>query len=587
MAGTRSIAFVAHQVTLDHVPAEARVLPLEPTVSVDNKRRIASRPEDFLRPEDDAHVEKATERWAADWWRGTDPDAFNWNGVNLAECFAFALTFVVRDILKTSIIVDRIFEREHPEAVLCDVPASSGMFHPYPHLDGIGRLAASRSTATGLRFEPLYHASGVPKARSASALRLAYLSVASRRGLSVLREERPLVAVGPYREYYEPVAAAWRRSSESTVVVTPSRLPIRSNPRAGLFVVALDAFGDTSAHRDLQRFLGRAMATVDRLMPPPSLGEEAPELWEPLHADIRTRIRTELRDLAFAGVAFDDTLGRAAHLLLVETTSPLAKAMVRFARLKRIPTTVVQHGILAGAFSYKQTEADRVAAWGAADADWFRRNLRSSARVEPTGSPRYDGLRSGARTRLPAVVARLPPSTPLVMFASQPFVQDRAWRSPWDRHAALEIVLSSVMPRARFMLVIKWHPAERPEPLPLDGRAATRIVTVQQADTFALIERSRIVLAVSSTVALEAMYLRRPVVFIGPPDPDSPFHPPEQGGGCRAETAADLSSILDRLLGDPGHYNRVLDGQAAFLARFYAPLDGRAAERVVGLLRGG
>src|SRR2546428_14035223 len=92
MAGTRSIAFVAHQMTLDHVPAEARVLPLEPTVSVDNKRRIANRPEDFLRPEDDAHVEKATERWAADWWRGTDPDAFNWNGLNLAECFDVALT---------------------------------------------------------------------------------------------------------------------------------------------------------------------------------------------------------------------------------------------------------------------------------------------------------------------------------------------------------------------------------------------------------------------------------------------------------------------------------------------------------------
>src|SRR2546426_7468941 len=117
MPGPRSIVFVDHQVTLDHVPAEARVLLLEATVSVDNKRRIASRPEDFLRPEDNAHVEKATERWAADWWRGTDPDAFNWNGVNLAECFAFPLTFVVRGILKPSIIVDRISEREHPKAV--------------------------------------------------------------------------------------------------------------------------------------------------------------------------------------------------------------------------------------------------------------------------------------------------------------------------------------------------------------------------------------------------------------------------------------------------------------------------------------
>src|SRR3989442_12087318 len=100
-----------------------------------------------------------------------------------------------------------------------------------------GRWDVAENGLRVLPFEPLYHASGVPKARSASALRLAYLSVASRRGLSVLREDRPLVAVGPYREYYEPVAAPWRRRSQSTVLVTPSRLPIRSNPPPGPFRV--------------------------------------------------------------------------------------------------------------------------------------------------------------------------------------------------------------------------------------------------------------------------------------------------------------------------------------------------------------
>src|SRR5947209_18911195 len=104
MAGTRSIAFVAHQVTLDHVPAEARVLPLEPTVSVDNKRRIASRPEDFLRPEDDARVEKATERWAAEWWGGTEPDAFKCNGASLAECVAMTGIVVGQVIHQTSML---------------------------------------------------------------------------------------------------------------------------------------------------------------------------------------------------------------------------------------------------------------------------------------------------------------------------------------------------------------------------------------------------------------------------------------------------------------------------------------------------
>jgi len=586
MFGPRSLALVAHGATLDRVPDESRILPLEPTVSVNSERRIANRPEDFLRPEDDVLVEKSTEQWASDWWRGTDPDTFEWNGVNLAECFSFAVTFVVRDLLKTSIILERLFERERPERILCDVPPPEGGFRPYPHLDAIGLLAASRSAARGLRFEPLSLERDRAKAPSRSALAHAYLSVATRRALSVLRGGRPLVAVGPHREFYEPVAAAWHGGSASTVVVTPSRLPIRSSPRAHLFVAALDAIGGGTARPDVLRFLARATATIGRITPPASLDEAASDLWEPLRAEIGRRIRADLTDLAAAGVAFEDGLDRAAHLLLVETTSPLAKAMVRFARRKTIPVTVIQHGILAGEFSYRQTEADRVAAWGPGDADWFRKNLGPSVDVEPTGSPRYDGLRPGRAARLPAAVARLRPGTPLVLFASQPFVQDRAGRSPWVRRKALEIVLDSVRAKVGLTLAVKWHPAEHPELLPaFNAPSGGRVVSIQHADTLALIERSHVVLAVSSTVALEAMYLRRPVVFVGPADPDSPFHPPEQGGGCRAKTAADLSSILDKLLEHPEHRKRVLDGQAAFLTRFYAPLDGRAAERVVDLLR--
>src|SRR5437879_6743648 len=68
MFGPRSLALVAHGATLDRVPDESRILPLEPTVSVNSERRIANRPEDFLRPEDDVLVEKSTEQWASDWW---------------------------------------------------------------------------------------------------------------------------------------------------------------------------------------------------------------------------------------------------------------------------------------------------------------------------------------------------------------------------------------------------------------------------------------------------------------------------------------------------------------------------------------
>jgi hypothetical protein len=587
MVGPRSLALVAQGATVEQVPAESRVLPLEPTVRVDSKRRVANSPEDLLRPEDAAIVEKATERWASEWWRGTDSAVFEWYGVNLAECLSFAATFVVRDLFKTSIILDRLIERERPDAIFCDVPPPNGAFRPYPHLDAIGSLAAARSAAIGLRFEGLQGPRMVPKAPSTSALTHAYLYFASRRALSILQEGRPLVALGPYREFYEPVAAAWRKGRESMVVVTPSRLPVRAVPRANLFVATLDAFGSGGARDELERFLGRVMATADDMAPPPGLGDDATGLWESLRAEIRVRIRSDLRDLGAIGLAFEDGLDRASHLLLVETTSPLAKATVRFARRKGIAATVIQHGILASASVYRQTDADRVAAWGPADVGWFQQNLGSSVIVKSTGSPRYDGLRLGRPRRLPAALARLDGGTTLVVFASQPFVQDHALRSPWDRHTALQMVLESLKGRAGFVLAIKWHPAEQPEPLSLDRLVARRVVSVRRGDTFAILERSQVVLAVSSTVALEAMYLRRPVVFVGPADASSPFRPPEQRGGVRAETAADLSSILDKLLLDHEYYQSVLAGQAAFLDRYYAPLDGRAADRVVDLLRNG
>jgi hypothetical protein len=134
-------------------------------------------------------------------------------------------------------------------------------------------------------------------------------------------------------------------------------------------------------------------------------------------------------------------------------------------------------------------------------------------------------------------------------------------------------------------LVIKWHPAEDPEALPPEAFATGRIFEIFRGDTFAILRRIQVLLAISSTVALEAMYFECPVVFLGPVDPTSPFHPPEEGGGLRAQTADELAVHLRSLLNDRGFRERVLSAQRAFLAKAYAPLDGRAAERVVRLLR--
>ena len=94
-------------------------------------------------------------------------------------------------------------------------------------------------------------------------------------------------------------------------------------------------------------------------------------------------------------------------------------------------------------------------------------------------------------------------------------------------------------------------------------------------------------LVISSTIALEAMLVGRPVVFLGPPDRDSPFHPPEDGGGIRVRTADELASVLRDLIQNPVALKKVLEGQETFLVEHYASLDGGAAERLATFLRSG
>jgi hypothetical protein len=177
------------------------------------------------------------------------------------------------------------------------------------------------------------------------------------------------------------------------------------------------------------------------------------------------------------------------------------------ARKAGIPATLLQHGVLAGTFSYGVADADRIAAWGLSDANWFREHLRPKIRVASTGSPRYDHLAQRnlktAKDNLAVPTVR----TPVVLFASQPFVQDRAGRSPWDRATIIESVLAVSRRLTAAKFIIKWHPAEQPEAGIGEG-----VVQVHRGDTFALLRQAAAVLVISSTVALEAMFLDRPVI---------------------------------------------------------------------------
>jgi hypothetical protein len=586
MAKPRPLAFVAHSESLRRLSEDVVVLPLDPHVQIDSGHQIAGRPEDLLQPVDGEQVERETERIIEDWRREIGQGPFQWRGVNLVECFSSVFEIVVRDLLKTWILLDRVVEQYAPKSLLSDVPPLQGPVAPYPYLAAIGSLVGIRAKAARLRhdFLPADERS-IPRKEKGRQLVRTYLRVNSRKALAVLRKERSLLAIGPHPDYYVGVASAWRSASDSTVVLTTERSPLRPAPRARLFVATTASCVDSEARKEIHGFVERAVAALDSMAPVAFLGERWREVWEPLRTDLRGRFESELPDLAAAGVAFEDAVARATRVLLVETASPFAKAVVRYAQRQGIPVTVIQHGILGGVARYRQTEGDRIAAWGPADAEWFRKNLGRRVIVSPTGSPRYDRLVTRAQGRADPFMRRIPPKAPVMVFASQPFVPGPATRSPWERRATIEMVVRAAKRLEGVVLLVKWHPAEKPEALPLAEFSAGSVLATQTANTFTLLRRAAAVLVVSSTVALEAMYLDRPVVFLGPPDPTSVFHPPEDGAGLRARTTDELVEHLRGVLFDKAFLQHVLEGQRTFVARDYAPPDGKAAERVVTLLR--
>src|SRR3990170_318902 len=441
MDDTRTLAFVGRQETVDRLPPGARIVPMRPTLVIPTDRLLAPRPEALLDAEDCAVIDDRALRFASEWpLLPLTAEAFTWKGVNLAGCFGYELKIVARDVFKTAHVLANALEGFPAARIVTDTFPEELPFPPYPYMHAIGSLSEALAKAAGIPFQALAPNAYARRAHSRGRVSRVYGRVAARRAMSVLdrASSRLIIAIGPHPEFYVPLAASWQRTGGAMIVVTPASAPIRADAQRGLHLLPAEAFLGPDDGPEIRRYVGRAQASLERPdASRPEIGMVG--VSGTLHRHLLARIRQELPVLAALGLGFERGLDRPEHVVLVETGSPLAKATVRYARARGRSLTVLQHGVLAGVFGYAETEADRVAAWGSTDAEWFRAHLGPDVRVAPTGCPRYDamvGARAEARSSRPQRSGR----AAVVLFASQPSVQDRASRSPWDRSGILEAV---------------------------------------------------------------------------------------------------------------------------------------------------
>ena len=585
MRSSRALAVVRSPESVRRIPQASWVLPLSPRVRAPPDRLVAHRPEDLLNEADFREIESRAREVAQGWWEATPPSAFTWRKLNVASCFTYELRFVARDVLKASWILKAAIERSGAGALVTDVPPLHDVIPPYPYMSAVGSILEDLASSSGLRLERLDATEAASRPPRSRALIKAYATVAARQAMPRLRAGRLIVGIGPFPDSYGPIAREWSKRQGSMVVASSIRAPLRANASVGLYFVPFEAFVSRDDRDEMQSFIAAAVNSTPAALPP-HLRFDALDGWEKVFlGDVRRRLQRDLPILACLRVAFGRGLEKAARLLLMETLSPASKAAVACARDSGIPVVVLQHGVIANAAVHRETDAECIASWGTLDAAWFSSNLARSTRVEPTGNPRYDDLSVPRKRPVHPALRGIPAGSRILLFASSPFGHAVATDSLWNHDALQSAAVDAIRRIKEAYLLFKRHPAERPGPLPgTSSGSDERVKEVVGGDTFSLIRASEVVLSMGSTVALEAMILDRPVIFLGPPHPDSPFHPPEDGGGLRALRGDDLGGFVSRLMADARFRAETLRGQREYLRRYYTPVDGHAADRVVEFL---
>lgn len=295
---------------------------------------------------------------------------------------------------------------------------------------------------------------------------------------------------------------------------------------------------------------------------------------------------------------------RPAVIVIEDEYSVFERALIVAAKRKGIPCVAIQHGViheLHKGYIYQAGEispdlsvrapfvptADVTAVYGQYYKDLLTQvgGYPESA-VVVTGQPRYDRMIDlNSRSVRSELMERwnLDPSKKIVLWTTQCHgISDS------ENELNFQTVFDSISLIENVQLIIKQHPGE---PKRYDTMIREHLrkysidarIIAKDADTLGLLAASDLVLLLHSTVGLEAVALKKPLIVMnlgGRPDITTYV---QEGVACGVYKPEDLKPTIEQLLRDDSCLAR---NREEFIRKYLYRDDGKAAERVVALIEG-
>lgn len=314
-------------------------------------------------------------------------------------------------------------------------------------------------------------------------------------------------------------------------------------------------------------------------------------IWEIVKDKLSIFFREDI-PVAISNIRMLEALSKAGRIKIAvmrNNLRALERTLIFGLRLAKIPSLIMQHGLLAETNGDNILFADKFAAWGKASVDWYGKFGNPVDKCEVIGNPLFDIFKDWR----PKVSRdeffrnfKLDRNKQIILFVTQHFGK---FSSFWTDD--LFLVMSDKVSKAlaqfsNKQLVIKLDPYESTD---CYARRASSIlpdnvVVVKNFDIYTLLYFSDLLITFNSTAALEAMLFDKPVITLNLTKREDMLPYAANQAAIGVYGKEDLSSAIDSVLNDGGLRQRLADGRKRFIGEYAYKLDGGAKERAVKLI---
>lgn len=235
---------------------------------------------------------------------------------------------------------------------------------------------------------------------------------------------------------------------------------------------------------------------------------------------------------------------------------------------------------------YGYSDITKMAVDGEYTKNLFIKQGVNSSKLVVTGQPRYDIITQGEFNK-ESIYNQLaiPDDKGIIVLATQWFVEDKTWKAK-ERTEFIISVVKAVKEFPDKQLVIKLHPIENVKDYEkILNEIDSNTILCKDINIYGLIYASEILMTVSSTTALEAMILGKPVIIVDFTNKPIPTIYAECGAAVGVYNEADLAPTIEKVLYSQKVQRELKNNRKKFVYEHAYKIDGQASKRVVDLIK--